>query len=117
MTVKVMEVQAPTATTIGYLLTLDPVTTNCKEVTNTIWANRLFTYIPINVIVQLYQLIKDKKRPSWNSEDRMNVVTIKCAGHLMKPALQACKKLFNSTKVKDIEQRLFGTTWNSALGT
>ena len=30
MMVKVMEIQAPTAATIGYLLVLDPVTSDCK---------------------------------------------------------------------------------------
>ena len=97
MTVKVMELQAPTAATIGYLLALDPVTTDCKEVTNAIRANKLFTCIPINVITQPLRVGKDKKGPVWNSNDRIDVVTIKYAGHLMKPALRACKNKFNST--------------------
>ena len=60
MTVKVMEVQASTAVAIGYLLALDPVTTDCKEIINAVRANKLFTHIRINVITQPLQLGKDK---------------------------------------------------------
>ena len=57
---KVMEVQARTAATIGYLLALDQVTTDCKEFTNAIRANKLFIYIPINVCTQPLRVSKDK---------------------------------------------------------
>ena len=37
-------------------------------------------------------------------------MTIKCAGYMTKHSLLACKKLFNSPKLKDLQQRPFGTT-------
>ena len=58
--IKVMEVWAPTAATIGYLLALDPVTTNCEEFTNANRANKLFTHIHINVCIQLLCLRETK---------------------------------------------------------
>ena len=60
MKVQVMDVQTPTSATIGYLLGLDPVTIDCKELTNAIRANKLFAHIPINIIVQPIRLSKDK---------------------------------------------------------
>ena len=79
MMVQVMDVQAPTSATIGYLLGLDPVTTDCKELTNAIRANTIFAHIFIYIIVQLDELSKDKAWPDWNSNKRINAVTIKCA--------------------------------------
>ena len=56
MKIQVIDVQAPTSITIGYLLGLDPVTTDCKELTNAIRANKMFANIPIYVLVQPVRL-------------------------------------------------------------
>ena len=52
MKIQVMDVQVPTSATINYLLGLDPVTTDCTELTNAIRANKIFANIPIYVLVQ-----------------------------------------------------------------
>ena len=61
---QVMNVQIPTSATIGYLLGLDPVITDCTELTNAIRANKMFANIPIYVLVQPVQLIQNKAWPA-----------------------------------------------------
>ena len=99
MIIQVMDVQAPALATIVYLLGLDPVTTDCTELTNTIMANKMFANIPIYVLVQPVRLRQNEAWPAWDSLDRVNAVTIKCAGHMTKHGLLACKKLFKSPKL------------------
>ena len=73
-----MDVQAPTSTTIGYLLMLDAKTTDCEELTELVQESKYFAKLPIRIKVQELRLDspKTRRKKNWKDPDRVDVVTI-----------------------------------------
>ena len=92
MAARIMDVQAPTSTTIGYLLMLDAKTTDCVELTELVQESKYFAKLPIRIKVQELRLTKDQRKKDWKDPDRVDVVTIMCSANKMKPTIKACKK-------------------------
>ena len=97
-----MEVQAPTSTTVGYLLMLDAQTTDCKELTSLFQESKCVANLPIKIKTKELRLTRDQKKTDLKNPDRLEVVTILCAGHLIKATVKTCRKNFNSTKSRDL---------------
>ena len=98
----IMDVQAPTSTTIGYLLMLDPQTTDCEELTELVQESKYFAKLPISIKVQELRLTKDQKKKDWKDPDRVDIVTIMCSANKMKPTIKAYKKIFKAIHPKDL---------------
>ena len=92
MWARVMEVQAPTSTTIGYLLMLDAETTDCEELTAIVQESKYFSNLPIRIKPQELQLTKDQKKKDWKDPDRLDVVAVICSANKTKATTKACKK-------------------------
>ena len=92
MWVRIMEVQAPTSTTIGYLLMLDAETTDYEELTTIVQESKCFTHLPIRIKPQELPLTKAHKKKDWKDPDRLDVVTVMCSANKTKATTQSCKK-------------------------
>ena len=104
----VKDVQAPESITIVWLVGMDPVTTNCKELAKILQGFKHFSKLPIHVKIQQL-LIKTDDKFERNDSWCVKVVTIQCAHHLRKVTMKALKKTFNSVKPKDVKNRPNGT--------
>ena len=62
MMAKVMEVQAPTSMTVGYLLMLDAITTNYEELTSLVQEYKYFEKMPIKIKTQELHFNKNQLR-------------------------------------------------------
>ena len=105
----VKDVQAPEATTAAWLVGMDPVTTNCSDLAETLRGYSQFHNLPIHVKVQQLKIEKTDKPYAWGHPERVDVVTIQCANHLRKTTVKALIKTFNSTKPRGVQNRPNGT--------
>ena len=87
---------------------MDTETTNCEELTSLVQESKYFANLPFKIKAQELQITKDQKKFDWKDSDRLEVVIIRGAGHLVKATVEACKKIFNSTKSRDLCNRLGG---------
>ena len=81
---------------------MDPMTTDCQELTNTLRQNDYYKKLPIHVKVQTLK-IRENGFPEF-----IRVVTVQCAKHLRKITVTALRKAFNSEKPTDVENNLMG---------
>ena len=104
----VKDVQAPQSVTVVRLVGMDPGTTNCKELVEILRGFQQFLKILIQIKIQQLRIRKDNNKFDLNHPQCVKVVMIQCTHHLHKTIQKALRKTFNSTKPKDIENRLNG---------
>ena len=92
-----------------WLVGIDPVTTNCKELAEILQGFEYFSKLPIHFKIQQLLIKKTNTRLEWNDIRCVKVVTIQCARHLHKVTVKALRKTCNSVKPKDVENRPNGT--------
>ena len=109
MQIMVVDVQAPQSMTAEWLVSMESQTTNCKELTAII---SKFKLSPIYQFTLSYNSFTSKKsiKLPWKHQDRSDVVMIYCALHLYKPVIKALKNLFNSKKLRGLQNKPMGTT-------
>ena len=101
----VKDVQAPQSKTVAWPIGMDPATTNCKELAKILCGFRQFRKLPIHGKLQQLCIRKKDDKLDWNHPQRIDVVTIQCAHYLHKTIVKTLRKIFNSTKPKDVENR------------
>ena len=106
----VKEVQAPESITTIWLVGMDPVTTDCQVLADTLCKNEYFKKLYIHVKIQQLKVKKTDPQYKWNKPECIRVATILCAKHLHKVTVKALGKTFNSEKPKDVENQPNGTT-------
>ena len=102
MRIIVKDVQALVVTTAAWLVGMDPVTTNCSDLAETLRGYSQFHNLPIHVKVQQLKIEKTDNTYEWKHPKRIDVVTIQCAHHLRRTTVQALIKTFNSSKPRDV---------------
>ena len=105
----VKDVQAPESITAVWLVGMDPVTTDCKDLAEILRNCEHFKNLPIHVKIQQLKIKKTDATYDWNKPQCVKVVTILCARHLRRVTVKACRETFNSVKPKDVENRPNGT--------
>ena len=88
---------------------MDPVTTDCQDLADTLCEKEYFKKLPIHIKIQQLKIKKTDASFEWNDTWCVKVVTIQCARHLRKVTVKVLKKTFNSVKQKDVENRSNGT--------
>ena len=109
MRVIIKDIQAPAFTTVAWLVGMDPKTTNCADLTETLREYPQFRNLPIFVKIQQLKIEKTDERYDYGHPERTDVVSIQCAKHLRHTSFKACQKTFNSTKPRDVQNRPNGT--------
>ena len=74
---------------------MDAKMTGCKELTSLIQESKYFAKLPIKRNIQEVRLTKDQQKLDWNNPNRLDVVAILGAGHVVKATIKACKILLN----------------------
>ena len=105
----VKNVQAPEYITAVWLVGVDPVTTSCKELAEILRDFKHFSKLPIHVKIQQLLIKKTDDKFEWNGTQCVKVVTIQCTCHLRRVTMKALRKIFNSVKLKNVENRPNGT--------
>ena len=105
----VKDIQSPEAINAIWLVGMDPMTTDCQELTDTLRQNDYYKKLPIHVKVQTLKIRKTDTPAKYGTPDFIRVVTVQCAKHLRKITVTALRKTFNSEKPKHVENRPNGT--------
>ena len=98
----VKDVQASQSITAVWLVGIDPVTTNCKELAEILQGFKHFSKLPFHVKIQQLQIRKTDDKFEWNDSRCVKVVTIQCANHLKIIIVKELRKTFNNIKPKDV---------------
>ena len=104
----VKDIQSPEAITAIWLVGMDPMTTDCQKLSNTLRQNDYYKKLPIHVKVQTLKIRKTDTPAKYGTPDFIRVVTVQCAKHLRKITVTALRKAFNSEKPTDVENNLMG---------
>ena len=81
----------------------------CKELVEIFRNFRHFRKLPIHGKIQQLRISRTRDKFEWNDSRSVKVVTIQSAHHLRKIIVKALRKIFNSTKPKDVENTSNGT--------
>ena len=88
----VKDVQAPDAITTIWLVGMDPITTDCQDLADTLRENNYYKRLPIQVKIQQLKVKKTDQLYKYSTPECIRVVMVLCAEHLRKVSVKALRR-------------------------